>query len=234
MFSLHLNRAGHGRGPEIEARHCPATCRGGATVMLNDLDAGPLASRRPSTARTWRERPYRSGGGVPAATGGSGHPENWAASVTIVARATQDNIIQKTSDEQFEDRTGYPYRRSPFRILQAAAQYIRDTAKASAEQPEEATARKPGQHHFHFGYRWRRGTSGVFVGKAAVIGLTRAMAKEWGRYNVNVNAVGFGLIQTRLIQPLTWSKIEMKGHEIRVGGATGDAGSGISRSAGKA
>jgi len=44
------------------------------------------------------------------------------------------------------------------------------------------------------------------------------MAKEWVRYNVNVNAVGFGLIRTRLIQPLTeGSKIEVKGHEIRVG-----------------
>jgi 3-oxoacyl-[acyl-carrier protein] reductase len=44
------------------------------------------------------------------------------------------------------------------------------------------------------------------------------MAKEWGRYNVNVNAVGFGLIGTRLIQPLSEdSKIAVKGREIRVG-----------------
>jgi 3-oxoacyl-[acyl-carrier protein] reductase len=44
------------------------------------------------------------------------------------------------------------------------------------------------------------------------------MAKEWGRYNVNVNAVGFGLIGTRLIQPLSDdSTIEVKGREIRVG-----------------
>jgi 3-oxoacyl-[acyl-carrier protein] reductase len=51
-----------------------------------------------------------------------------------------------------------------------------------------------------------------------VIGLTRVLAKEWGRYNVNVNAVGFGLIETRLVQPLTdESKIEVKGREIRVG-----------------
>jgi len=51
-----------------------------------------------------------------------------------------------------------------------------------------------------------------------VIGLTRTMAKEWGRYNVNVNAVGFGLIDTRLTQPLTAeSKIDVKGHEIRIG-----------------
>jgi 3-oxoacyl-[acyl-carrier protein] reductase len=62
------------------------------------------------------------------------------------------------------------------------------------------------------------GQAGYSSGKAAIIGLTRTMSREWGRYNVNVNAVGFGLIETRLIQPLTEeSKIEVKGREIRVG-----------------
>ena len=45
------------------------------------------------------------------------------------------------------------------------------------------------------------------------------MAKEWGRYNVNVNAVGFGLIQTRLIQPISGpgASIDIKGKSIAVG-----------------
>ena len=49
--------------------------------------------------------------------------------------------------------------------------------------------------------------------------MTKTMAKEWGRYNVTVNAVGFGLIETRLIQPLTGqdAKIEVKGREFGVG-----------------
>jgi 3-oxoacyl-[acyl-carrier protein] reductase len=51
------------------------------------------------------------------------------------------------------------------------------------------------------------------------LGLTKTLAKECGRYNVNVNAVGFGLIGTRLVQPLTAdiAKMEMHGHEIRLG-----------------
>ena len=62
------------------------------------------------------------------------------------------------------------------------------------------------------------GQAGYSSGKAAVIGLTRTMAKEWGRYNVNVNAVGFGLIGTRLTQAWTAdSKIEVKGREIKAG-----------------
>jgi 3-oxoacyl-[acyl-carrier protein] reductase len=63
------------------------------------------------------------------------------------------------------------------------------------------------------------GQSGYSSGKAGVIGLTRTLAKEWGRYNVNVNAVGFGLIETRMVQPLddAATKLEMHGHEIRLG-----------------
>jgi 3-oxoacyl-[acyl-carrier protein] reductase len=52
-----------------------------------------------------------------------------------------------------------------------------------------------------------------------VLGLTRTLSKEWGRYNVNVNAVGFGLIETRLTQALTGGEasIEMRGQQIRIG-----------------
>jgi 3-oxoacyl-[acyl-carrier protein] reductase len=55
--------------------------------------------------------------------------------------------------------------------------------------------------------------------KAGVVGLTRAMSKEWGRYRVNVNCVAFGLIQTRLIQPLKdeGATIQVGDHEIPVG-----------------
>ena len=55
--------------------------------------------------------------------------------------------------------------------------------------------------------------------KAGLVGLTKTLAKEWGRYNVNVNAVGFGLIQTRLVQDLNapGAGMEMHGHQIRLG-----------------
>ena len=106
---------------------------------------------------------------------------------------------------------------APFRILRAAAPYIRDAAKREAGEGRRVH-RKVVNITSIAATDGGAGQAGYSSGKAAVIGLTRTMAKEWGRYNVNVNAVGFGLIGTRLIQPLTAeSKIEVKGHEIRVG-----------------
>src|SRR5437667_299793 len=61
--------------------------------------------------------------------------------------------------------------------------------------------------------------AGYGAGKAGINGLTKVLAKEWGRYNVNVNSVGFGFIDTRLVAPLgsLGAEIEMKGHKIKVG-----------------
>ena len=52
------------------------------------------------------------------------------------------------------------------------------------------------------------------------MGLTKTLAKEWGRYNVTVNAVAFGYIQTRLTQPLQQGEsgtIDVQGHTVRIG-----------------
>jgi 3-oxoacyl-[acyl-carrier protein] reductase len=56
--------------------------------------------------------------------------------------------------------------------------------------------------------------------KAGIMGLTKTLAREWGRYNVTVNAVAFGLIQTRLTQPLRGGAsgtIDVQGRTVKVG-----------------
>jgi 3-oxoacyl-[acyl-carrier protein] reductase len=58
------------------------------------------------------------------------------------------------------------------------------------------------------------------AGKAAMVGVTKTLAKEWGRYDVTVNCVAFGYIQTRLTQPLAEGEagtIEIEGRKVRVG-----------------
>ena len=63
------------------------------------------------------------------------------------------------------------------------------------------------------------GQSGYSTGKAGIVGLTRTLAKEWGRYKVNVNVVAFGFIHTRLTAPIGSNNdtIEIQGRAVKVG-----------------
>jgi 3-oxoacyl-[acyl-carrier protein] reductase len=62
------------------------------------------------------------------------------------------------------------------------------------------------------------GQSGYAAGKAGVVGLTKTVMKEWGRYNVTVNAVAFGAIMTRMTAGEAGSStITVKGQQIKAG-----------------
>jgi len=130
---------------------------------------------------------------------------------------TWDNVIQKTSDEQFQSMLD-SHVVAPFRILRAASGWIRQTAKKEIEAGHRVM-RKVVNITSISGLDGNAGQAGYSSGKAAVVGLTKTMAKEWGRYNVNVNAVGFGLIDTRLTQPLNEpeSSIAIGERQLQVG-----------------
>lgn len=218
MFSLKskvalVTGAGRGIGRAIARQLASA----GATVMMNDLDPGPLDEAHKAIAGSAQfpgdltdpafpqqlvDRTIADLGGLDIIVNNAGY--------------TWDNIIQKTTDEQFQAMLDI-HVVAPFRILRAAAPWLRDTAKREAAEGRRVP-RKVVNITSISATDGGAGQAGYSSGKAAVIGLTRTMAKEWGRYSVNVNAVGFGLIETRLIQPLTQeSTIEVKGREIRVG-----------------
>jgi 3-oxoacyl-[acyl-carrier protein] reductase len=56
------------------------------------------------------------------------------------------------------------------------------------------------------------------AGKMGIVGVTKTMAKEWGRFNINVNAVAYGFIETRLTQSKEkQEKIERDGKEVELG-----------------
>lgn len=111
-----------------------------------------------------------------------------------------DGVIQKTSDEQFLAMLNI-HVVAPFRLLRAASGYLREAAKREIAAGQRVM-RKVVNITSISGTGGNAGQSGYSAGKSAVIGLTKTLAKEWGRYNINVNAVGFGLIQTRMTQPL--------------------------------
>ncbi len=127
-----------------------------------------------------------------------------------------DSVIQKTSDEQFLAMLNI-HIVAPFRLLRAASNYLRETAKREIAGGQRVM-RKVVNITSISGTDGNPGQAGYAAGKAGVIGLTKTLAREWGRYNINVNAVGFGLIQTRMTQPLKpEGKINMGGKDIPIG-----------------
>lgn len=130
---------------------------------------------------------------------------------------TWDATIGKTTDEQFQAMIDI-HLKAPFQILRAAAAPIRAFAKEEAASGRRVH-RKVVNISSIAGLSGNIGQAGYSSGKAAIVGLTKTLAKEWGRYNVNVNCVAFGLIGTRLTQVIgdEQAKIDIAGQEIKVG-----------------
>jgi 3-oxoacyl-[acyl-carrier protein] reductase len=127
-----------------------------------------------------------------------------------------DSVIQKTSDEQFLAMLNI-HILAPFRLLRAASDHLRETAKREIAGGHRVM-RKVVNITSISGTDGNAGQSGYAAGKAGIIGLTKTLAKEWGRYNINVNAVGFGLIQTRMTQPLkAHGDLSLEGKDIPMG-----------------
>ncbi|MEP6706564.1 MAG: SDR family oxidoreductase, partial [Pyrinomonadaceae bacterium] len=89
---------------------------------------------------------------------------------------------------------------APFRIIRAASEYLRETAKREKEAHGRASARKVVNVSSTTGTRGNAGQTNYAAGKAGIIGVTKTLAKEWGQFNIQVNAVAFGFIETRLTQ----------------------------------
>ena len=209
--------SGRGIGRAIATRLVSA----GACVMLNDLDERMLHESRESLPDPERVDVFAGDLTDPLVPGRvvEATLDRFKAVDIIVNNAgySWDNVIQKTTDEQFQAMLDI-HLVTPFRLLRAASTYIRETAKREIASGQ-AVMRKVVNITSISGTDGNPGQIGYSAGKAGVIGLTRTLAKEWGRFNVNVNAVGFGLIETRLVQPLDAesASMEMHGHQIRLG-----------------
>jgi 3-oxoacyl-[acyl-carrier protein] reductase len=210
--------AGRGIGRAIAEKLAAA----GARVMINDLDPGP-ASETVNAIRA-------AGGRAEQLAGDVTRPEfpPQLVDATIAAFGSLDiivnnagygwhNLIQKTTDEQFQAMLDI-HIVAPFRVLRAASTFLRETAKREIAEGRRVM-RKVVNITSIAGTGGDAGQAGYSSGKAAVIGLTRTVAKEWGRYNVNVNCVGFGMIETRLTHALApdAAPVEIKGHAIVLG-----------------
>jgi 3-oxoacyl-[acyl-carrier protein] reductase len=177
----------------------------GAKVVVNDLDSGP-AEETIAKIRALGSDAASCIGDVTAPDFGTRIVRDTLdafGGIDIIvnnAGYAWDGVIQKMTDEQWYAMLDV-HATAPFRILRAASEFIRNAAKKEKDEGRGVN-RKVVNISSIAGIYGNAGQMGYSAGKAAIIGMTKTMAKEWGRYRVNVNCVAFGLIQTRMTQPI--------------------------------
>ena len=129
---------------------------------------------------------------------------------------TWDGPIHKMSDEQFQAMLDI-HNVVPFKVLRAAAPHMREPAKQEKEEGREVF-RKVVNISSVSGTMGNAGQVNYSSGKSGVVGLTKTLAKEWGQFKINVNAVAFGFIETRLTAAKENSEtIHAEGKDIQLG-----------------
>jgi 3-oxoacyl-[acyl-carrier protein] reductase len=209
--------SGRGIGREIALKLASE----GASIVVNDLDEAPATDTVAA---------IEGAGGTATACVGSvtddGFAERFVATAVdtfggidiIINNAgyTWDTVIQKMTDEQW-DAILDVHLKAPFRILRAAQPVIAAAAKAEAAEGA-VRCRKVVNISSIAGLGGNAGQANYSAAKAGITGLTKTISKEWGRYNVTVNTVAFGLIKTRLTDaPAGAGTIDVQGKEIKVG-----------------
>ncbi|HEX9132670.1 MAG TPA: SDR family oxidoreductase [Ktedonobacteraceae bacterium] len=194
----------------------------GASVVVSDLDPAPAEE----TAAA-----IRNAGGKAIVVAGDVTDPAFPAQLIkatldafggidiIVNNAgyTWDAVIQNMTDKQWYAMLDV-HTTAPFRILREASQFIREAAKKEQAANGRANPRKVVNVTSVSGVYGNAGQANYSTAKAGVTGLTKTLAKEWGRYNVQVNCVCYGFIETRLTAPKeSAEKVVREGEEVQLG-----------------
>src|ERR671933_503783 len=190
----------------------------GAKVLINDLDgdvAEQTASEIAGETTVFAGDLTREGACddlVRAAI------DAWGKIDIIVNNAgyTIDAPVHKMTDDAFQRMLDI-HTIVPFRVLRAAAPHLREPAKKEREEGREVF-RKIVNVTSISGTMGNAGQANYSSGKAGVVGLTKTLAKEWGQFKINVNAVAFGYIETRLTASKEESNVmEIHGQQVQLG-----------------
>jgi 3-oxoacyl-[acyl-carrier protein] reductase len=190
----------------------------GAKVLINDLDgdaaeqtAGEIAGETVVYAGDLTKE------GAAAALVKTA-VDAWGKLDIVVNNAgyTIDAPVHKMSDDAFQRMLDI-HTIVPFRVLRAAAPHLREPAKLEREQGVEVF-RKVVNVSSVSGTMGNAGQANYASGKAGVVGLTKTLAKEWGQFKINVNAVAFGYIETRLTASKDSENVmEIDGQKVQLG-----------------
>jgi len=190
----------------------------GARVLINDLDAD-LAQQ---TAAEIAGETVVHGGDLtkPGACDElvATAVDAWGQLDIIVNNAgyTIDAPVHKMDDEAFQRMLDI-HNVVPFRVLRAAAPHLREPAKRERAEGREVF-RKVVNVSSVSGTMGNAGQANYASGKAGIVGLTKTLAKEWGQFKINVNAIAFGWIETRLTATKESSNtMTIDGKEIQLG-----------------
>jgi 3-oxoacyl-[acyl-carrier protein] reductase len=193
-------------------------CEQGARVLINDLDADVAEQ----TAHEIEGETLVFGGDLTS----PGVPdrlvervvERWGRVDILVNNAgyTLDAPIHKMSDQWFQRMLDI-HVVVPFRMCRAVAPHMREPAKREREEGREVF-RKVVNVSSISGTMGNAAQANYASGKSAVVGLTKTLAKEWGQFKINVNAVAFGYIETRLTATKTEDNVaEIGGERVQLG-----------------
>jgi 3-oxoacyl-[acyl-carrier protein] reductase len=211
---------GAGRG--IGAAAAKLFAQHGARVVVNDLNAEPAEE----VVGEIRE----DGGEATAVAGDVTDPDfpsqlmqaavDAFGKINILvnnAGYTWDGMLHKMSDEQWQAILDV-HATAPFRMIRAAASYMREVAKEELAAGELKEPRCIINVSSTSGLHGNVGQANYATGKMGIVGLTKTVAKEWGRFGIRCNTVAFGLIDTRLTQAKEKGEtIEVEGREVSLG-----------------
>jgi 3-oxoacyl-[acyl-carrier protein] reductase len=211
---------GSGRG--IGAAAAKLFAEHGAKVVVSDIDASPATETADAIKAAGGDAlalkvDVTQDGDIEEMIGQTVSQFGGIDILVNNAGYTWDGMIHKMTDEQWNAMLAV-HLTAPFKIIRAAVPHMRELAKKEKDTNGYAQSRKIVNVSSTTGTRGNVGQANYAAGKAGIVGLTRTLAKEWGPFNIQVNAVAFGWIDTRLTQSETQGDFtEREGHKIKLG-----------------
>jgi 3-oxoacyl-[acyl-carrier protein] reductase len=190
----------------------------GASVMVSDIDpvvARAAADGLPGPSAVFAED--LTAGDAPQRLVDATAKEFGRIDIVVNnAGYTMDAPIHKMDDDAWQRMLDI-HLSVPFRLLRAVAPHFREPAKAEAAEGVEVF-RKIVNVTSVSGTMGSAAQANYASAKSGVVGLTKSLAKEWGSFKVNCNAVAFGLVSTRLIAAKEADNtIEVGGQSLQLG-----------------